>query len=546
MSEVRAIGVVGAGTMGAGIAQAAIAAGLDAMLHDPFPAALERGIDRIEVHLRRAVERGRLAADQAEAMLDRLTPCDSPGDLAHCPLIIEAIPEDPGLKHDLFARLAAECAPSTVLATNTSSLPITSIAASVPHPERVVGMHFFNPAPVMRLVEVIAGIESSAAALDIARGVARQMGKTPIDAADVPGFLVNRCGRPFTLEGLKLTQEQVADPPAIDRICRLGGGFRMGPFELADLIGVDVNFEVARSFYRLSFGEPRWRPSPLQARMVAAGRLGRKTGRGWYEYADGRPHRPADGNPLTPEGGSGVVALLGESRLAEELGITAEAAGYEVVRANRLGTRPAQVLIDARHDGGPVTVDDDAYLSMSPAPAAADAVILVLCAGASLATRTAGLDRRLRARTIGFCALPPLSESHLIELTRGDARDQGAIAAAQRFCHSIGKHWEWVDDAPGLVLGRIVCQLVNEAAFAVAEGVGGVEAVDQGVTLGLNYPRGTLAWADAIGIEHVLATLDGLYAEQRDDRYRAAPILRRMVAEGRLGRSAGGGFHAAG
>ncbi len=217
--------------------------------------------------------------------------------MAPCELVIEAAPELPELKRELYGRLSEIVGGECVLATNTSSLPVTGIAAGATHPERVVGMHFFNPAPLMALVEVIAGLRSSESALALADATGRAMGKTVIRATDGPGFLVNRCNRPFGLEALRLLGERVADIETIDRIVRLGGGFRMGPFELSDLVGVDTGFDVARSFYELSFGEPRWRPSPIQALRVAAGLHGRKTGRGYYDYSGDGPHRPADPEP---------------------------------------------------------------------------------------------------------------------------------------------------------------------------------------------------------------------------------------------------------
>ncbi len=200
-----------------------------------------------------------------------------------------------------------------MLATNTSSIPVTSLAGAAARPENVVGMHFFNPPPLMELLEVIRADQTGDRALELAREAGEAMGKRVILAADGPGFLVNRCGRPFAGEGLRLLTERIATHEQIDRICRMGGGFRMGPFELMDLVGIDVDFEVAKSFTELSFGEPRWRPSPIQARMVAAGRLGRKTGRGYYDYPEGGSHRPDDPAPLEPGGGAGtLVAIVGD------------------------------------------------------------------------------------------------------------------------------------------------------------------------------------------------------------------------------------------
>ncbi len=279
--------------MGSGIAQLAARAGARTLLHDPIPEALERGAKRAAEGLQKEAAKGKLSDKDAQAAAARLEAVDSMEALAPCDLVIEAAPERIELKNELYGRLSEVVSEECVLATNTSSLPVTAVAAAASHPERVVGMHFFNPAPVMRLVEVIAGMRSGERALALASATGAAMGKTVIRATDGPGFLVNRCNRPFGLEALRLLQERVADVPTIDRIVRQEGGFRMGPFELSDLVGVDTGFDVARSFYELGFGEPRWRPSPIQARMVAAGLHGRKSGRGYYDYS-GDSHRPED------------------------------------------------------------------------------------------------------------------------------------------------------------------------------------------------------------------------------------------------------------
>jgi 3-hydroxybutyryl-CoA dehydrogenase len=290
---VNRLGVAGAGTMGAGIAQIAALGKIDVSLHDPDAEALEKGLAAVRQGLDKGAKRGRWSEEDVDMAIDRVRGAKKLEDLAECELVIEAAPEDLELKRQLFAQLAEACGPETVLATNTSSLPVTAIAGGTPGPERVVGMHFFNPPALMELVEVIAGSESADAPLALATETVERMGKTPIRAADGPGFLANRLARPYALESLRMLAEGVASHDQIDRALRLGGGFRMGPFELIDLIGVDVNFKVARSFYEQSFGEPRWRPSPIQSRLVAAGRLGRKSGRGFYEYGDG-DHRPED------------------------------------------------------------------------------------------------------------------------------------------------------------------------------------------------------------------------------------------------------------
>ena len=384
--------------MGSGIAALAAEARLRTLLYDPDREALTRAPEGVQ-------------------------PVRDLDALAECGLVIEAAPEDLDLKRALFARLAEVVESDCVLATNTSSLSVTALAAGLPHPARVVGMHFFNPPAKMRLVEVVAGEESSAHALTVAREAGEAMGKHVIDAADSPGFIVNRCNRPFGLEALRAVQDGIATPEQVDRICRMAGGFRMGPFELMDLVGLDVGLAVSRSFYEQSFGEPRWRPSPLVAKRVAAGHLGRKSGRGWYEYP---PGRPADPEP--------VAEALGEEELAE----------WE--------------------------------LSASVLP-------------------------------------PP---GRLVEIKRD------APEACERFFTSRGLHVERVGD---FVLPRIVAQLVNEACFALGEGIGSAADIDAGMELGLNHPRGPLAWGDLIGPDRVLAVLRGLQAEYGDDRWRPAPRL---------------------
>jgi 3-hydroxybutyryl-CoA dehydrogenase len=440
MSETGRLGVVGAGTMGAGIAQLGAQAGWETLLHDPV-AGVDAAIAKI---VARWEKKG--ASFIAPLSAPELT------DLAGCDVIVEAIPERLELKQELFARLGA-IAPGAVLASNTSSIPITAIARAAPDPAKVVGMHFFNPPPVMRLCEVIPAMQSSEQAVARVTDLAKAMGKHPIRCADVAGFVVNRTNRPFGLEALRCLQERVGDVETIDRIFRLGGAFRMGPFELQDLVGIDVGYEVALSFHELGFGEPRWRPSPLSARMVAAGWLGRKTGRGWYAYADGSPHRKEDPEP--PAQSAGAV-VEGEGPLADALRERADV---------RNGARIAVDGLGGTVDGEP------------------------------------------------FYAIVPLN---LVEVT-GDA--------GQRAFTALGLHTARVNPSPGGVLPRAICQLVNEAHFSLGEGVAEAQDIDDGLVLGLNHPRGPLAWGEMLGHEHVLDTLAKL-RRLHGDAYRPAPALR--------------------
>jgi 3-hydroxybutyryl-CoA dehydrogenase len=431
--------------MGAGIAQLGCAAGFATALHDPLPEALDRGAEGVRRGLARWAEKGRVDADAAGL----LSVAPSLDGLAGCDLVIEAAPERLDLKRELFGQLSRVCGPVTVLATNTPSIPVTALASAAERPENVVGMHFFNPPPLMRLLELIRADQTGDRAVELAREVGAAMGKDVILAADGPGFLVNRCGRPFYAEALRCLQERIASHDAIDRIYRLGGGFRMGPFELMDLVGIDTGLEVARSFAELSFGEPRWRPNPIQARMVAAGRLGRKSGRGYYDYARG-PYRLDD--PPPPDGDEDFRELAADAGLVD-------------------------------------------------------------CSAAALGGRGA----------VGYSLLPGAG---LVELC--GERDPAAEQLAAR----AGLHCEWVGDAPGLVLNRVVAQLVNEAAFAIGEGVGSAADVDTGLTLGLNHPCGPVEWSRRLGLDRVLATLDGLWSHYREERYRPAPLLTRAAALG--------------
>jgi 3-hydroxybutyryl-CoA dehydrogenase len=480
--------------MGAGIAQLAAQSGARTLLYDPVDGALERGLHSARERIERGIEKGRLRREDVGSLQGARALVE----LADAGLVIEAAPEDLELKRRLFTEVAEHVAGDCVLATNTSSLSVTAIAAGVPGPERVVGTHFFNPPPVMKLLEVVAGERSSEAAIARARAAGEAMGKHVIAAQDGVGFLVNRCNRPFALEGLRLVEQRIATPEQVDRICRMAGGFRMGPFELMDLVGIDVNFTIQKSFYEQSFGEPRWRPSPLAARAAAAGRHGRKTGEGWYRYPDGPP---ADPEPPEPGGGDGLVVIAGESDTAELLFEAAVAAGWDAAAPEEVEGEVPFLIVDC---GG-----HESLLQGGPQ--------LLLCDAAPLSAQDPG------GPSAGFHLLPPFGR--LAELTVANSTAPATLQAAERFFATLGMVTERVGDAPGLVLGRMVAQLVNEAAFAIGEGVGSPADVDAGMVLGLNHPRGPLEWGDAIGAEAVLVLLTALQEEYREERYRPAPEL---------------------
>jgi 3-hydroxybutyryl-CoA dehydrogenase len=291
------IAVIGAGTMGSGIAQLAAQSGYEVLMYDLKDDFVQRGMYNIKAALQSRVDKGKMKPAEMDAIIDRIATTVKRDDAASADLIIEAAPEDMDLKREIFSSLSAHAKPTTILATNTSSLSVTSIASAAKNPERVVGMHFFNPAPVMPLVEIISATRTSSDVVETVRGIAQTMGKTPVRAADMPGFIVNRVARPFYSEALKILGEGTAPVPVIDAAMR-AAGFRMGPFELMDFIGIDVNYAVTCSVYSAFFQEPRFRPSPIQQRMVEANTLGRKTGLGFYHYIDGKPGDHAYNPPV--------------------------------------------------------------------------------------------------------------------------------------------------------------------------------------------------------------------------------------------------------
>lgn len=353
LSKSNVVAVIGSGAMGAGIAQVAAQAGHVVRMFDAQEGAAEQGRAGILRTLDRLIEKGRLDSAGREAIAERLVVASGVDDLSDAALVIEAIVENLEIKRKLFATLEDIVAPSAILATNTSSLSVTAIAAGLRYPGRVAGLHFFNPAPIMKLVEIVSGLASDEAVLDTLFQTAAAWGKKPVQATSTPGFIVNRVARPFYAEGLRLLEEGVADPATIDAVMREAGGFRMGPFELMDLIGHDVNFAVTRSVFEAYFGDPRYRPSLIQQELVAAGWLGRKTGRGFYEY-DPDTDRP---EPVTVPPGAplGSVLIEGDLGPAEALAVKCNEAGLKVTRGDGTGVIKLEGATLAISDGRSAT-----------------------------------------------------------------------------------------------------------------------------------------------------------------------------------------------
>jgi 3-hydroxybutyryl-CoA dehydrogenase len=487
------VGVVGAGTMGAGIAEVAAAAGHRVLLHDGAPEAIEAALARISASLERAEARGRLSANQRASTFARITACRELEALAPAGLVIEAVVEDLGAKRQLFEALEGLVGKDAILASNTSSLSITALAAGLQHPERVVGMHFFNPAPRMALVEVVRGLASAPEAVASAMAIAQAWDKTAVEVRSTPGFIVNRIARPFYGEALRALAEGAADVATIDAVMREAGGFRMGPFELMDLIGLDVNLAVSSQIHAAYHHDPRYTPSLIQRELVAAGRLGRKTGRGFYEHAEDAPKPLPQTAPPAPA--PKAILVEGDLGIAEALLPRFKAAGVAIDRRSGEGLIRIGQLRLVRTDGRGATVWS--YLLDRP---------------------VATFDLALDYSSCERLALAPADQTGGEEL-------QPAIGLLQ----AAGIAVSVIDDLPGLLVMRTVCMLANEAAEAVQAGIASAVAIDTAMRLGVNYPRGPLEWAETIGLKPVLETLDHLARTYGEDRYRAAWLLRRKV-----------------
>ncbi len=469
------IGICGAGAMGAGIAQVAAQAGHPVAVYDMAEPALERGRGLIASSLASLVKRATLTQAAADEIAARVTFSTDLTALADAELVVEAIVEDQAVKADLFAKLEAVLAPTAILASNTSSLSIGALAAKLQHPARFLGMHFFNPAAVMKLVEVIAGPASDPAAVQQVLDLAAAWGKRGVPVRDAPGFIVNRVARPFYAEGFRAWTEGVGEPAEIDAAMRTAG-FRMGPLELTDFIGQDINFAAASSVYESYFGQGRFAPQLAQAALVAAGRLGRKSRAGVYDNP-GAPAAPAFAEPKAPI----------ETAVAE--------AASKALAADGEGRVGAVKLLHG--DGRSATH-----------------------AAAILGAPTAMLDWTkdiAAAATLVFTASNP-----------------AAAEAAAAFASALGKTALVLADRPGGLVLRTLCQLANAAADAVRDRIADAAGVDQAMVFGANYPQGPLAWAEAFGFARLVRALENLADETGEAMYRPSEVLRRGAWTGRV------------
>jgi 3-hydroxybutyryl-CoA dehydrogenase len=487
--------VVGAGIMGAGIAQVAAQAGHAVWLHDARAGAAAQARDKLAATLQGLVAKGRIEAGAAEAAVARITPIAALGDAAGAGLVVEAIVEDLEAKRGLLRELEALLAPDAVLATNTSSISVTAIANGLAHPQRLVGMHFFNPVPLMKLVEVVSGLQTDRAVAAAVFDLAAAWGKTPVHARSTPGFIVNRIARPYYAEALQLLLEQAAEPALIDA-CLRGAGFRMGPCELMDLIGHDTNFAVTQSVYAANFQDKRYMPSLVQAEMVAGGLLGRKSGRGFYRYGDGggAPVPPAFERAGAPY--AQRVVLHGVGPIADRL--TLALAGQAFERDTASGWTGLEV------DGAQLRLTDGRCASV-------------------LGAEVAVFDLPIHPALGGSAPGTPLAYA------LSDQASGAWAAMAAQWLRAAGFHAQRVADVPGLVVARTVAMLINEACDAVHQGVCSEDGADAAMKLGVNYPAGPFEWLGRWHAGRIVQLLDALAATYRGERYRVSPALRRRA-----------------
>jgi 3-hydroxybutyryl-CoA dehydrogenase len=514
----RTVAVIGSGAMGAGIAQVAAVAGYTVRLYDTRPEAVDKAITGIASALGKLVARDRMSAAGCAAAVARLQAAVALADVADAGLVVEAIIENLDAKRGLFAQLEAIVADDCILATNTSSISVTAIAAGLRLPGRVAGMHFFNPVPLMALCEIVSGLATDSTVAQTVYDTAAAWGKNPVHAKSTPGFIVNRLARPFYAEGWRLLNEQAADAATIDAVMREAGGFRMGPFELMDLIGHDVNFSVTQSVFNAYFGDPRFTPSVLQQEMVNAGFLGRKAGRGFYHYGDGAavPQAQAEAPQPKPEyvsytveQGAALHAVGGA--VVDALAARLRAAGIEI-RQRRM---PEAIRHAGPHDDAPAFHCNGAAVYLTD--------------GRSATER--GRDNN-HPDTVLFDLALDYGSAKRIAVACSDQCAPSAYHAVVGLLQAAGFSVTRLDDVPGMAVMRTVAMLANEAADAVNQGVCSAAAADIAMQKGVNYPRGPLAWADAVGIEQIVRVLANLAGSYGEDRYRVSPLLRRKQASG--------------
>ena len=496
--SLRTLGVIGAGAMGAGIAQSALMAGLEVILHDSNGGALGKAQGEIKGRLARLAEKGQMTAEAVAAAERRLTLSERLEDMASAQIVVEAIIEQLEPKQRLFKALEEIVPIDTVLATNTSSLPVAAVARVCRHRERICGLHFFNPVPLMRLVEIIRAADTSERTVERASALATRLGKTAVRVKDVPGFLVNLLGRAYLTEALHIQHEGVAPVATIDRIMREAAGFRMGPFELMDLTGIDVNFPATRVVYEGFQHDPRLKTTVLHESLYMAGQLGRKTGRGFYTYGEGNTVAAAGSDSEVEAMSAGSAASTGSA--APSGWIVEENPGFSLLaeRGVRL-VSASEAELALVSPGGEDAATAAARLGLDPARV--------------VAVDFLGAERKF------LTLMTPVG---------GDGRVQKLAA----YLRATGLSVAVIQDSPGFVAPRILAMVVNLACELAQVGIGTPADIDVAMKLAQNYPRGPFEWGEWLGAQRVHEILRQMQEVTGSDRYRPSLWLRRRALLG--------------
>ena len=516
---VNTLAIIGTGIMGMGIAQIAAQAGIKVLLFDAKVGAAEQGRQSLQVMLEKLTAKGKFTDEQLQSTLTNLTVIEDLSKIVEAEIVIEAIIENLEIKQQLFKQLESIVSAETILATNTSSLAVTAIASDCEHPERVAGFHFFNPVPLMKIVEVIPGLSTKASVVETLKELAKRMGHLGVVAKDTPGFIVNHGGRAYGTEALKILGEGVASFEDIDRILRDGAGFRMGPFELLDLTGIDVSHPVMESIYNQFYNEDRYRPHPLTRQMLMGKKLGRKVGEGFYQYTDNKKQNgqkeTSNTNqqpPYKTDFDTSNISVWIGADLAED----------------------KQQLVDYLN-AGDITIDDNDQ----PNP---DSLILLAIYGED--TTNAAIRYQVNPnQAVAIDMLTDLSKHRTLMpsiVTQdnfvaqayalfgknnkfGKSSDEGSNAAVDATL---------ITESTGFVAQRVMAMVINLGCDIAMQGIASPEDIDNAVKLGLGYPYGPISWGDKLGAQRILLILERIYGLTGDQRYRPSPWLQRRATLG--------------
>ena len=516
---VNTLAIIGTGIMGMGIAQIAAQAGIKVLLFDAKVGAAEQGRQSLQVMLEKLAAKGKFTDEQLQSTLTNLIVIEDLSQIVEAEIVIEAIIENLEIKQQLFKQLESIVSAETILATNTSSLAVTAIASDCAHPERVAGFHFFNPVPLMKIVEVIPGLSTKASVVETLKELAKRMGHLGVVAKDTPGFIVNHGGRAYGTEALKILGEGVASFEDIDRILRDGAGFRMGPFELLDLTGIDVSHPVMESIYNQFYHEDRYRPHPLTRQMLMGKKLGRKVGEGFYQYTDNKKQNgqkeTSNTNqqpPYKTDSDTSNISVWIGADLAED----------------------KQQLVDYLN-AGDITIDDNDQ----PNP---DSLVLLAIYGED--TTNAAIRYQVNPnQAVAIDMLTDLSKHRTLMpsiVTQdnfvaqayalfgennkfGKSSDEGSNAAVDATL---------ITESTGFVAQRVMAMVINLGCDIAMQGIASPEDIDNAVKLGLGYPYGPISWGDKLGAQRILLILERIYGLTGDPRYRPSPWLQRRATLG--------------